>query len=206
MLQHHRSWCAFAANPKILGIVRPPEDIVLVLGTMKTSVWTVGAFLARDDRVHDFSVGGQVGTVAGARLQLTSERNESQTCQQRSGPHRQPIETSLSPPLLNLPSSSRHASNTLDTTTGGGVDNQPQPKDQCIFLRYYKIKYRKVLPRQIKANADPSSLGEDGDGGGGAAVLAFDIEAEPEFIPVSLGQALVDGHTLIALPATESTR
>ena len=199
MLQHHRSWCVFAANPKILGIVRPPEDIVLVLGTMKTSVWTVGAFLARDDRVHDFSAGGQVGTVAGARLQLTSERNESQTCQQRSGPHRQPRKTSAASPSVDPLSLHRLASDAPDSTTQNNTDELPPPKDQCIFLRYYKIKYRTFWPKKIVANADPSSLDKDTDDSDDLPTPATDadVELDPEFIPVSLIRILIEVHTMI---------
>ena len=73
------------------------------------------------------------------------------------------------------------------------TEKQPQPNDQCIFLRYYKIKYRRFLPSKLEANAEPPFLDEDRGDGGGLATPATDayIEMNPELVPVGLIQIRV---------------
>lgn len=54
--------------------------------------------------------------------------------------------------------------------------------DQCIFLNYYKVKYRlRFFPKVIKANADPPSpRGTPDDATGGPVLAADNPEIEQE--------------------------
>lgn len=72
----------------------------------------------------------------------------------------------------------------------GSSDVLTFPKDQCVFLSYYKIKYRILLPKKIRANADPPFLGRDdnahdGDSGPLSAMYA-DVEQETKSLSVRL--------------------
>ncbi|KAI0765560.1 hypothetical protein BC629DRAFT_1541098 [Irpex lacteus] len=171
MLENHASWYAFATDPKRWGLQCEPEDIILVRGTMKTSSWTVGAFFGQVNRLHDFATGGQVASIAGAKFQMSSEYSQSHKWEQRSGPYR--ALAHLSTPQLISPADTMD----IDSVDPRAQVNQPV-KDQCIFLSYYKIKYRTFLPKKIVAHADPPSLEEDPDGNGGLVAASPDVDVE----------------------------
>lgn len=166
MLQHHASWYDFATDPRKFGIRCNREDLVIVRGMMRTSAWAVGAFLGSTDSAQQVTVGAQVSPVAGAKLTLSSEHSEYCNCEQRSGPSR---------------SSSRALIGHQDFQ-GMVSQNSGKPiKDQCVFLNFYKIKYRKIFPTKIVANGDLSFHGwEDPDDSGDDLVLSTRLTAEVE--------------------------
>ncbi|KAI0084204.1 hypothetical protein BDY19DRAFT_1026532 [Irpex rosettiformis] len=216
MRQHHGSWYAFAADPKKLGLECNPEDIILVRGTTKTSTWTVGAFISQENRAHDFTAGGQVASVGGAKVTFSSGHELRHKCEQRTGPDRAPANTtsSLLEPLSSLLISGETDARNIDSTDPQSQNNEVNrsQKDQCIFLSYYKLKHRLFLPKKIVANAGPSPLGDGADDGEGTAVRAMDIEieSEPGHTPVSINlpllTQLVSTLTTITAAANSSGR
>ncbi|KAI0765564.1 hypothetical protein BC629DRAFT_1541120 [Irpex lacteus] len=174
MLEHHASWYAFATDPKKFGLQCEPEDIILVRGTMKTSSWRIGAFFGHTSRSHGLAAGAQVAPVGGANLQMSSEYNQSHKWEQRVDPHRA-LPRSSAFRLASAPDDAMD----VDSVDSQGLIYQPLVKDQCLFLNYYKIKWRKFLPKKIIAQADPPSLDEEAFDGGGSPVMAgTDSEVE----------------------------
>lgn len=199
--QYHDSWYAFATDPEKLGLECKPEDIVLVRGTMKTSAWTVGAFLARDDRAHDFAAGGQIANVAGARLKFSSEHSLSHKCEGRSGPIRKQLFTINPSSPLSMPDDIDAMDVVSERQEPQNIDYDASRKDQCVFLSYYKVKYRRFLPKKIVAQAGPSILDKDTEDKEDIAVRGADIVigTEPEYIPVGFS-ASIDVYILITAP------
>lgn len=188
MLQNHQSWYAFATDPQTLGIRCEKESIVLVRGTVKTSAWTVGAFLGKFDRTQSVSLGAQLGTIGGGALKLSSERARYHKCEQRNGPLRSSSQYAAQ--LPHSESCASQPSNPLGIPLPPG--NSPSssvtnvshfPKDQCVFLSFYKIKYRVFLPKKITANADPSSMDPSPDHGDGEAVPSMHVGTDADIVP-----------------------
>lgn len=182
MLQHHASWYAYATDDSKLGIRIAKEELVLVRGTMKTSSWTVGAFLGRVDRTQEGTIGAQSTAAVGANFSLSSEYSDYHNCEQRSSPQ------SPSPPESAdvEPSDNLQVENRLGALA----------KNQCIFLNIYKLKHRKLLPTKIVANGEPSDPDHQDDdslGSAGTSVSSADysIEMDPGNVPVSV---LCDMH------------
>ncbi len=172
MLQHHASWHAFATDDRKLGIRCAKEDLVLVRGTMKTSSWTVGAFLGKIDRTQEVTVGAQVSAAAAAKFSLSSEYSEYHNCEQRSGPY----------DLLH--GGDEHSDNSAE----GRVAKRT--KDQCIFLNIYKLKHRKLLPTKIVANGERSTPDDRDDGSVGSPCTSvssadYSVEMDTGNFPVS---------------------
>lgn len=135
MKKHHRSWVDFAENELDLEI--SPEDIILVRGWVKTSEWAVAAFKS-DTRSYGGSISASFNAVPSAGFEFKVSKKDSMMCASNSGP--KPTQSSS---MLN---SSTSTPSTL-------------PQNQCIFLQYYKIKYRRFwLPSKIQAAAGPSQL------------------------------------------------
>ncbi|KAI0092298.1 hypothetical protein BDY19DRAFT_591513 [Irpex rosettiformis] len=132
MLRYHESWCEYARDKR--GLSLKNEDIILVRGFVKTSRWTVAAFLGSRSSTQQVTISGELGSVVNIGINYSS--HEDARCSPvapRSGPA------------------------------------HPMPKDQCLFLNYYKIKRRRFFPNEIVAAADPSDHDaerrgeEDGD-------------------------------------------
>lgn len=175
---------------------------------MKTSAWTVGAFLARDDRAHDFAAGGQIASVASAKIKFSSEHSLSHKCEERSGPTGKRLSTMKPSSLLSMPDNHEAMDVVSERQEPQTVDYDTSRKDQCVFLSYYKVKYRRFLPRKIMANADPSISDKDAEDREDIAVRGVDIVigTEPEDIPVGFF-ASIDVHILTtASSATKSIR
>lgn len=129
---HHASWHAFAADQ---GRTIAPEDIVLVIGWLKTSEWAVAA-VANRGKSHAISFGAQ-GSIASAEFGIEHSAEAVMSVSQRSGPKR-------------------------------GADESPdelagRKRDQCLFVRYYKVKYRRFLPMKITAGAEPRDANDFDD-------------------------------------------
>lgn len=196
MLQHHESWYAFATDPKKLGIRCDRERIVLVRGTIKTSAWSIGAFLGKVDRAYEVTVGAHLGPNGGANLQLSSEFTHYNNCVQRSGPDRTSPQTT---PILTNSSVPHAVPIEPDSTTTDGSCCPELLLDQCVFVSYYKIKSRLLFPKKIVANGEPSS--EDGDFGThddtSSTLFAVEADIEPE-------TAHIEVSTICALPSRSS--
>ncbi len=177
MLQHHESWFAFATDEETLGIQCEPESIILVQGVLKTSGWTVGAFPGKIDRSQEFRIGAKVETLFNAHAQVSTTRSESHGCIQRSCPDRA---SGTAGKLLTGPT--RHATSSPMAEFTDRLRGSNYPQDQCVFLKYYKIKHRRLglLPKKIVANADPPDLDGDFNHGADSAVFASDDSIEPE--------------------------
>lgn len=158
MSRHHRSWHAYATSRDGLGMHCQPEDIILVRGFIKTSRWTVAAFLGDTSYAHEVALDGQLGAVINVGLSYSSEGSSQCTpLPPRSGPlHR--IISRNEFPLRSSP--------TTPGSPSTSYDGDSTPRDQCIFLNYYKIKYRRwLLPDKITAagGADDLPKGDDND-------------------------------------------
>lgn len=112
------------------------EDIILVTGFLKASEWAVAA-IANHGKAHGVSFSAQGVPVAQAEFTLEHDATVEMSVTQRSGPRR-----------------------SADPRGGGG------PRDQCVFLKYYKAKRNRFLGRKIVANAEPQ---DDEHGGGDQA-------------------------------------
>ena len=108
------SWHTFALRQ---GYYVQPSEIVFVSGFVKASEWGIAAF-ASEGRSHDVSFTGSAGSFVNAHFGISVKGEVSPFIEQRCGPAR-----------------------TADTTP---PDMPPtrMPKDQCLFLSYYKQKSR----------------------------------------------------------------
>ncbi|KAI0765559.1 hypothetical protein BC629DRAFT_1541086 [Irpex lacteus] len=142
MLQHHASWHAFATDDRKLGIRCAKEDLVLVRETMKTSSWTVGAFLGK-----------------------STERKRSPLGHKSRQPPRPNSVYLLNIASIITASSAVAPSRRLTSQRSCAT----RAKDQCIFLNIYKLKHRKLLPTKIVANGERSTPDDRDDGSVGSA-------------------------------------
>ncbi len=168
MLDNHKSWHEFATDEEKFGRRLEPEDIILVRGVTKTSAWTMAAFLGDVDRAHRFSAGVKGGPIGSAGVKWSSKHSKSHACVHRTSPKRS---YSFSYFIV------------LWADCRGWCAPGTEPSsDQCIFLNYYKVKYRLLFfPKVIKANADPPSpRGTPDDTTGGPVLAADNLEIEQE--------------------------
>lgn len=169
MLRNHQSWCDFAVN---LGIRRDPHTIILVRGNVKTSSWAVAAFFDAGHHGHEVTFNGQFGELASAGLKYSQQQGTVCSFEQRTS-------------LYTMPLNQENPSRLAD----GGKHNQ------CIFLNYFKVKYRKFLPRRIVANADmldsSGDNGSDQDGAAPSGSGARGIEIEPDVGHNAVGCLLI---------------
>ncbi|KAI0790237.1 hypothetical protein BC629DRAFT_1512516 [Irpex lacteus] len=162
MRQHHWNWVEYATDPDHLGIQCQPEDIILVRDAVKTSSWTVGAFIGEGSRVHEIALEGQLGPIINVGLHYSSqEACGSLHVAPRSGPSHRVLSH------IATPVSSPHIA-----PLNPIVVQEPPPKDQCVFLSYYKMKYRRLLPSKIMAAADVVDDSEP-DGSGGMVAVNY---------------------------------
>lgn len=179
MLRNHESWYSFARNPDTLGIRCSPEDIILVRGTVKTSAWAVAAFFDAGNQTREVSFDGHFSEFASAGMKYWQLRKTVCSFEQRVSPYnptlpadsaatvRQPV------PDLNEP------------------DSPSKPyADQCVFLNYYKVKYRKFRPRKLLANAKVSGQSRPAKGDHGQP-LASDKASSSAEIEQDVKQATV---------------
>ncbi|KAJ3554116.1 hypothetical protein NM688_g3274 [Phlebia brevispora] len=145
--RNHRAWHTFARET--LGLNCRPEELVCISGCIKTSEWTVAAFL-KDESSHGAMIRGQLGPVAsvGCEVQITQSREMA--ARHHSGPVR---------PRAARPVVAAEGSR-IPVPTPTVVDHA-QENDQTVFIHYYKVKYRRLYPRVpkvIKAAAGPHRL------------------------------------------------
>lgn len=188
MLDHHQKWVDYATDTKYLGMRRKPEDIILVRGTVKTSSWTVGAFIGDGREDHEVALEGRLGPVVNVSFQYSvQESSECSPVPPRSGPAHRVSSTDIT----------THPSHLLTNPAGTPAiaQNITDKKDQCVFLSFYKMKYRRPFPRQIRAAADVFGGGGGGGGDVGGtedenSVSEYSVDVETE----SSGLLVSDKH------------
>jgi hypothetical protein len=166
MRDNHDAWVEFVTQH--LGVTCRPEDIVLVKGTIKTSCWTVGAFLGCESRDHAVTLNGQLGPLVDVDFTYHGSQNfTASPVISRSGPKSRIVSSRKT--LARLLGSIPHAFN----------NHRSPVKNQCIFVEYYKMKRRLFLPRKLEAAASGSSTDDNGPSGRDSAAFAG-VETEME--------------------------
>ena len=134
MLNNWASWRAYLEQ-RDLDI--DPSQLVLVRGWVKTSAWAMAAFQTETRANSGFLQGGWNVARLGAGWQFDQQQSVLLQCKQ--GPT----------------DAFRDQNRSLLSIT------DDLKEDQCIFLCYYKIKYRlKFFPKVIQAAAGPADLPE----------------------------------------------
>lgn len=126
ILRHHASWHAFATSK---GHILSPSSIILVSGWLKTREWALATF-ASHGRAHEISFSASAGSYASANFDIASTRNVHMSVEQRAGPSQR----------------ARYAS--------AEAGEETLPCDQCLFLRYYKMKTRILGRSKVLVQAD----------------------------------------------------
>ena len=141
---HQKSW--WEAVKSELSVKE--NDIILISGVVKTSTWSMASFVERGTD-HEINLLSQVGPIAqaGATMQI---QNSNSTSFCREGP-KDRIEKLNPGTAQNTPG--------VSTTTLSSVS--AFPKDQDIFIHYYKVKYRILGFTKIAASGPDAELPDD---------------------------------------------
>ncbi|KAI0686423.1 hypothetical protein BC835DRAFT_1288098 [Cytidiella melzeri] len=158
MLQHHDAWYNFATGES-LGIDCKPYDIILVKGFVKTSAWAVAAYKSGVRSTQAMSLTGTVGGVGEAGFEFRVDSSEGYMFDTRYGPEGRDAKALQS---------SRHVPTVF-------------PRDQSVFLSYYKIKQR-MWWKKIVAHAGPHVLPRGPNEEQNTAVMT-DMEGSIEEVP-----------------------
>lgn len=180
MRKNHESWYAFAKDPETYGLHTEPEEIILVRGTVKTSAWALAAYTDAGNQAHDITFNAKAGTLAGAGFKWSSSHSSSAQLEQRVGPgdvsRTKPLSRSAGKAVARykeeLPEIEFERSKGWDSS----IDAE-SPSNQCVFIGYYKIKYRFWGVKKISAAGgydelppgedplqSPSVVADDGEG------------------------------------------
>ncbi|TFY62032.1 hypothetical protein EVJ58_g4127 [Rhodofomes roseus] len=168
--QNIREWYAFATSDD-LDLPLQKEDIVFVFGFVKTTQWAVASYV-EGGRSAKFSFTGGYGPAHASASAFATVGN-SRAPVYSWGPSER-LSNMLQPSLNPVP---------RRRGRGGGRRNEPDPgpsaptqawdADQCVFLQYYKMKYKLgVWPTVMRGAAgydelprgpdDPSTGGQGG--------------------------------------------
>ena len=131
ILANYRSWYDFATKEQ--GRILDLEDLVIVRGFLKTSKWFLAAVENRG-KTHSISLHFSITSIAQGHFTLASVKNSSPSITQRHGPKQDP--------------------NTAEPDT-------ILPRNQTLFLKYYKVKRRCSVPKLITAGAEPRDHSND---------------------------------------------
>ena len=192
MRRNHDKWYEYATSPQTYGLVCDPGDIILVRGTVKTKSWALAAYQDAEKSVHDISFTGQAGPMVSAQFNYAETSVTSAKFEHRIGPkHRTArppsIVSSKSKEVVDeLPEVLAERAREFERAPEGGGE---EADDQCVFLQYYKVKYRFFAFKKISAAAGPDELPEsENDSSMSPGVVADDddfLEAMPEGSNVS---------------------
>ena len=136
ILEHHDSWCEYARS--ILGI--SAKDVIVVSGFIKSSTWTIATFFG-DSRFEEGTVGGHLSSALD--VDFSHPSGDTTACL--------PI-GSRSGPAHRMRSAQRLASREEP-------EDRAMPKDQCLFLNYYKVKHRSLAPEPTTGSGYDDDLG-----------------------------------------------
>jgi hypothetical protein len=190
MKQHHTQWYKWAKTNR--GWDLKPEDLILIRGTVLTTEWTVAAFQSTSSG-HSVSFQGSFVSAGNVGFELSHETQTEGHVEYRRGPDPASRSPSPSPStphsgqdalsLVPSGSSSLHLQHSRGESLSSVSSNKQY--NQCVFLPYYKIKYRifpfHLLPRKIEAGAGYDDLGgphEDDDSGPAPMVVVTEGEGD----------------------------
>ncbi len=186
MLQNHDSWCNFASGDAFeLGC--KPDEIVFIKGFVKTSAWSVAAYRSGVRSTQTMALTGTVGGVGEAGFEFNIDSSEGYIFDTRYGPEGREAQTPLlrsHSPRPSIASGEGKSPEILQEDSLSAITSQENiamnfPRDQSVFVSYYKIKHRIWWMRKIVANAGPHELPRGPDEDQPTAVLAeFDMSVE----------------------------
>lgn len=133
----------------------------MVRGTLKTSSWTVAVLKGPTNQTHSFSLSCSVGSATSTSVQASSDENLESSLQYRSGPHRHALVRPSVGVTTSSPSPQTYKYELPEVeaaSTSFAEYDTVKAKDQTVFLSYYKVKRRPILPKRIVANAGPNEL------------------------------------------------
>ncbi|KAF7789085.1 hypothetical protein EIP86_000018 [Pleurotus ostreatoroseus] len=195
MRKNHSSWYEFATHSQNYGLACKPEDIILVRGSVKTSAWALGAYTENGNHVHDVSFSGQGASFASAGFKWASSNQSSARFEHRIGPSDAPSLRRLTSgrsgrsTIASGKAVARPTTNELPEITAErkmGIEaaiDADNTDDQCVFLSYYKIKYRIFSFKKITAAAGPAELPDGDDDNEGSPAVLMDTDPEIELVP-----------------------
>ncbi|KAI5116742.1 hypothetical protein M0805_000436 [Coniferiporia weirii] len=159
MLKNYRSWLKLLRDD--LGFDVNLRDIVFVTGHDLTANWATATFVG--SAVHR---GAQL--TAGSPSTLTASASISGAW-----------ESSVSIPIRIGPKPDRTPLPLPQTQEGDETVRGNDPvKDQCIFIRGFRVSERLLVPRVIKAAASPEDLDMDRDSDYATGVVAVDFDSD----------------------------
>lgn len=112
-------------NQQYANDTAPREDIIFVTGYVKAAQWAITVFNDTGSE-HGFSFSAPGGNVASSSFEFRTATQTTVIPHQRSGPVRS--------------GASAHSNRAPEGDA---------PRDQCLFLRYYKIRYSHGQPTGI---------------------------------------------------------
>ncbi|TFY65309.1 hypothetical protein EVJ58_g2038 [Rhodofomes roseus] len=149
------SWVHYATET--LGMEKKLDEILFVKGWVKTTHWAVAAFVDRAKNAK-VSVSGGIGAMAEVGVGLLVESSSS-SVDHHTGPGTRMVQVpQISPKRNNKKSKNREQPEI--------VPKAELKANQCVFLHYFKMKRRLVLPPKIEAAAEPqdgSTFSDDDD-------------------------------------------
>ena len=176
MRTHFERWMEFANSRFEIGL--KDEELIFVCGTTMTSRWGVAAFHG-DYREKGGSITANMGSLASIDFTMRVAEAKYQSSYFRSGPPQYPSGA-------DYPATRTEATNQTNSPA--------EPLDQCIFMHYYKMKRRILLPafpmQAAASPRDPSEDGPDRNSGSGSGAYASvvdesdDIYDGPKFSPL----------------------
>ena len=146
--KHYDSWVTFAEEK---GEIRKDDTgPVLVTGVDKTRDFVMLCYSKDDDRILDcdFTTSGITGC---------GEWRKEGTVHTNHGPQ---------------PGSGPTPSAQAPDPTPSDDENPETISEQHVFIRFFTVRKRLLVPRVIKASAGPHELGGGGDGGDGSPLEA----------------------------------
>ena len=161
MRNNFDSWLEFANAAWGLGI--RPEDLLFVCGTLKTTQWALAAFQGSMFRNQLGHISEQLSSIGDSQVfQIFDHKIPSTNF--RAGPR-----------LPTVHSDSNHLADRL-------------PRNQCLFIHYYKMKRRFWWSHPLRAAAGPHQLPPGADNRGPEAMSPGGARRAP---PCEFGP---DGH------------
>ncbi|EKM58729.1 uncharacterized protein PHACADRAFT_117841 [Phanerochaete carnosa HHB-10118-sp] len=142
----HQYHDAWHAFATALGHTLDSSEIVLVSGWLKTSSWALAACTSCG-RAHEVSIQAQLGSMAGVEFGIEIAEDAALSFEQRSGPTREWV-----------------------------PEDGKFPRDQCLFLRYYKMKRRIFLGKRLVAAGSREQSLTDSDQAMLTKILADNID------------------------------